>query len=311
MQVILNSTKLVEIFINSDDFFQEVEKQMMAHCLPYSEGLRTKKKRQMSESEMMTIIIFYHYSGFKCFKWYYNLVIRGLFSSYFPTAFSYSRFIQLMHELNIYMAFFMVATRLSIPLEGNYVDSKKLVVCLNPRIKNHRVHKGVAQRGKSSTGWFFGFKLHLIINHFGEIVWFCFTRGNVADNNQDLLFSIADKLQGNLFADKGYISKVKADLEARGLRLISKFKKNMKSKVSLTREEFYYLSHRNLIETVFDILKHTFDIEHSRNRSTKNYFANILGAMIAYTFLDKVPSIPTYQKKITAAEYKKSKITII
>ena len=169
----------------------------------------------------------------------------------------------------------------------------------------------MAQRGKSSTGWFFGFKLHLIINHFGEIVWFCFTRGNVADNNQDLLFSIADKLQGNLFADKGYISKVKADLEARGLRLISKFKKNMKSKVSLTREEFYYLSHRNLIETVFDILKHTFDIEHSRNRSTKNYFANILGAMIAYTFLDKVPSIPTYQKKITAAEYKKSKITII
>ena len=288
VQVILNSTKLVEIFINCDDFFQEIEQQRYAHCFPESDDLRTKKKRQMSESEMMTIVIFYHYSGFKCFKWYYNLVIRDLFLSYFPTAFSYSRFIQLMHELNIYMVFFMVATRLSVPLEGNYIDSKKLVVCLNPRIKNHKVHKGIAKRGRSSTGWFFGFKLHLIINHFGEIVWFGFTTGNVADNNQDLLFSIAEKLKGNLFGDKGYISKIKADLEARGLRLIAKLKKNMKRKIALTREEFYYLSHRNLIETVFDILKHIFDIEHSRNRSTKNYFANILGAMIAYTFLDKV-----------------------
>ncbi len=283
----------------------------MAHCLPDSNDLRTNKKRQMNKSEMMVIAIFYHYSGFKCFKWYYNLVIRGIFSSYFPNAFSYNRFIQLMPELNIYMAFFMVATRLSVPLEGNFIDSKKLVVCLNQRIKKRQVHKGVAKRGKSSTGWFFGFKLHLIINHFGEIVWFCFTAGNTADNNHDLLFSMAEKFQGNLFGDKGYISKIKAASEACGLKIITKLKKNMKRKVPLTPEEFYYLSHRGLIETVFDILKHIFDIEHSRNRSIKNYFANILGAMIAYTFLDKVPSIPTYQKKITAEEYKNSQITII
>ncbi|MFT4761680.1 MAG: hypothetical protein ACI9XO_000356 [Paraglaciecola sp.] len=54
------------------------------------------------------------------------------------------------------------------------------------------------------------------------------------------------------------------------------------------------MRHRGLIETVFDILKNKLDIEHSRNRSTKNYFANVLGAIIAYTFLDKIPAIPTY-----------------
>lgn len=309
--MILNFTKLTEIFITCDDFFIEVENQFKAQSLTDGNNLRKKRERQMTESEMMAIVIFYHYSGFKCFKWYYNLIIRKWFPSYFPTAFSYSRFIQLMPELNIYMAFFMTATRLSVPLEGNYIDSKKLVVSHVRRIQQHRVHKKTAKRGKSSTGWFFGFKLHLIINHFGEIVWVRFTAGNTADNNHDLLFSIAEKLQCTLFGDKGYISKIRTELKARGLNIISKLKKNMKRKESLTREDFYYLSHRNLIETVFDILKHIFDIEHSRNRSTKNYVANILGAIIAYTFLDKVPSIPTYQKKMNQKDYTKNRMQII
>lgn len=82
----------------------------------------------------------------------------------------------------------------------------------------------------------------------------------------------------------------------KGLHLVTKLRKNMKKKQELGPEQKYYMRHRGLIETVFDILKHIFDIEHSRGRSTKNYFANVLGAVIAYTFLEKVPAIP-YQKK--------------
>ena len=310
MQIILNTTKLTEIFIECDDYMIGLKEFLDAQSLPDSDYSIRKRERQMSESEMMTIIIYYHYSGFKCFKWYYNLVIKKAFASYFPTAFSYNRFIQLMWELNIYLTFFMAACPLSLPTGGNYIDSKKLVVSHNRRIENHKVHKGVAKRGKSSTGWFFGFKIHLIINNLGEIVLFKLSPGNVADNNHNLLESIAKKLQCFLFGDKGYISKIAASLKMKGLTLITKLRKNMKKKLKLSPEQKYYMRHRGLIETVFDILKHIFDIEHSRNRSTKNYFANVLGAVIAYTFLDKTPSIPTYQQKMTAHDFNACQIVL-
>lgn len=302
MQIILNTTKLAEIFIECDDFMKGLEAYMSTHTLPSREGQRRNRSRSLSESEMMTIIIYYHYSGFRCFKWYYNLVIRKILGSYFPNAFSYTRFIQLMHECNLYMAFFMSAFRLSLPTDGNYIDSTKLVVCHNRRIKNHRVHKEYAKRGRGSTGWFFGFKLHLIINHLGEIVLFKFSPANVADNNHDLLNSIADQLQGFLFGDKGYISKIAASLKMKGLNLIAKVRDNMKP-LKLTPQQEYYMKHRGLIETVFDILKNILDLEHARNRSTKNYFANILGALIAYSFWDNNPCIPTYVHKMTQDEF--------
>lgn len=310
MQIILNTTKLTEIFIECDDFFIGLENYMDAISLPDSENRTRNKERKMSRSEMMAIIIYYHYSGFKCFKWYYNLVIKKIFASYFPTAFSYSRFIQLMAELNLPMMFFMTACRLSLPTQGNYIDSKKLVVSHNRRINNHKVHKGVAKRGKSSTGWFFGFKLHLIINHLGEIIHFQLSPGNTADNNHRLLKSIADKLQCFLFGDKGYISVLAADLKQKGLHLFTKLRKNMTKKQHLSPEQKYYMKHRGLIETVFDIMKHMLDIEHSRNRSTKNYFANVLGAIIAYTFWDRTPCIPAYRQKMGFEDFKELQVAV-
>jgi len=311
MNFVLSSDKLVQIFLEVDDFMQGMHRYLNSQSLPNPNGTTRNRHRKMSESEMMTIVIYYHVSGFKCFKWYYNYVIKKLFADYFPESFSYNRFINLMAELNLYLMFFMTACRLSIPTDGNYIDSKKLVVSHNRRIKDHKVHKGIAKRGKSSTGWFFGFKLHLIINHFGEIVLFQLSPGNLADNNHNLLESIADKLQCFLFGDKGYISKIAASLKMKGLNLITKLRKNMKKKQLLSPEQKYYMRHRGLIETVFDIMKSTLDIEHSRNRSTKNYFTNILSALIAYTFLDKIPCIPTYQKKMSYEDFSNANIVIV
>lgn len=298
----LNSTKLIEIYLEIDDFMKGLEAFMSSHALTMKDYRIRSEKRKMNHSEMMSIVVFYHVSGFKCFKWYYNIVIRGILKSYFPQSYSYNRFIELMGELNIYLLFFMTACRLSPPSQGNYIDSKKLVVSHNRRIHQHQTHKGLARRGKSSTGWFFGFKLHLIINHLGEIVLFKFTSGNVADNNHDLLWSIAQKVRGFLFGDKGYLTKIAADLRTKGLHLITKLRKNMKPQ-QLTPQQKYYMKHRGLIETVFDILKHQLDMEHSRNRSTKNYFVNVIAALIAYTFLDHTPAIPTYKKKMKFEEF--------
>lgn len=303
MQLILSTTKLTEIFIECDDFMKALEKYFDAHSLPNSDKVKVKLERKMTKSEMMAIVIFYHYSGFKCFKWYYNIVIRVMLKSYFPNAFSYNRFIQLMSELNLYLITFIAAFRLAAPTQANYIDSKKLVVCHNRRIKQNKVFKKLAKRGKSSTGWFYGFKLHLIINHLGQIVLFNITPGNVADNNQKLLEHIADNFQGFLFGDKGYISKIALDLKLKGMHLITKLRKNMKPHNLLPKQK-YYLKHRGLIESTFETLKHIFDIEHSRNRSQPNYFVNVLSAIVAYTFWDNPPSIPTYQEKMNFSDAK-------
>ena len=154
---------------------------------------------------------------------------------------------------------------------------------------------GIARRGKSSTGWFFGLKLHLIINTFGEIVNFDITPANVADNNQDLLKRLCKDLQGYLYGDKGYLSKLFDYFFKKGLRLITKVRKNMKQKL-VPLQQRLMLKKRALIESVNGILCHICNIEHSRHRSPVNAFAHILSGLIAYQFLDNKPSIHKSKK---------------
>ncbi len=142
---------------------------------------------------------------------------------------------------------------LSCPTEANDVDATKLVVCHNKRIKNHQVFKDFAQRGKSSIGWFYGFKLYAIINQYGQLV----APANVADNNAELPESLTKKITGFLFGDKGYLTKLKETFKERWLDLIPKLRDKIKPKIEdkITPKQAYYLNHRGLIETVFDLLK--------------------------------------------------------
>ncbi|WP_339041942.1 transposase [Candidatus Lariskella endosymbiont of Hedychridium roseum] len=82
---------------------------------------------------------------------------------------SYNRFVELMKHAVVPQ---MVMLRsLSGSKTGKYyIDSTKLEVCHNMRIRRHKVFKDIAKRGKTSTGWFFGFKLHIIMNDCGEII---------------------------------------------------------------------------------------------------------------------------------------------
>lgn len=293
--LILNVTKLVQIFISCDDFCQALATHLS------EEGIKIPtqdQQRRMSASERMAIVIFYHLSGFKCFKWYYNLIIRQQLEDYFPQAYSYERFVELMGDLTPLLGLFLVAHCYSEPTEANYIDSKKIVVCHNLRIERNQVFKDLAQRGKSSTGWFFGFKLHLIINRLGQIVLCRITTGNVADNNLELLRGMARSLNRfiALFGDRGYLSSIKAELAKKGFHLIARKRKNMKEENHLTSQQKYYARHRGLIETVFDMLKYLCDIEHSRHRSPQNFLANLIAGLIAYSFIDNKPSIGPYYK---------------
>lgn len=277
---------LIYIFCAIDDFCKTFEQEKSSYGI--SKTKKRNRKNLMSLSEIMTILIFFHFSGYKTFKdFYFNCICKN-YRSEFPKRLSYTRFVALKHLA--FMPIFMFLMRIKGKATGKYyIDSTKLPICHNLRISRNKVFKGVAQRGKTTTGWFFGFKLHIVINESGEIMSFYLTPGNVDDRKT--VNYLTQNLKGWLFADRGYLSqKLEVSLYEKGIELITKTKKNMKKKV-IDPLKSYYLNKRNIIETVFDQLKNTFTIDHSRYRSVMSMQINVLSCLLSYFFKSEKPSL--------------------
>lgn len=278
--------KLIEIFIVCDDFCKALtEWQAQQGCLP------TTRKGDMSDSELLALFIFYHHSGYKCFEYYYLNFVQVHLTSYFPGLLAYERFVaripRLLPGLFVLLKWLCGQSQRT----GFYiVDSKPLAVCHNLRIHSNRVFDGVAARGKSSTGWFYGLKAHLVINQYGQLVNFAITPGNVADNNGSLLTELLGGLKGQCFGDRGYLTGLFAEFYQAGLHIVTKVRRKMKN-VLMPLADKLNLRKRGLIESVNDLLTSVFDVEHTRHRSPVNALANILAGMIAYCFYDQKPSI--------------------
>lgn len=149
--------------------------------------------------------------------------------------------------------------------EERFIDSTKISVCHNRRINRHRVLRGLAQRGKTSIDWFFGFKVHLIINECGELLAFHITPGNVDDRKP--VPRMVKGLTGKLFGDRGYLSQTLFEqLFAQGLELFTTCRSNMKPRL-LKLYDKLLLRKRALSETVNDQLKNQAYLEHTRHRS--------------------------------------------
>ncbi|WP_338790494.1 IS982 family transposase [Bernardetia sp. MNP-M8] len=246
---------------------------------------------QLSASEIMTILVYYNYSGYKNFQYYYQRFVCNDLVPYFPKLCSYNRFLELIERVSLPM--YVLAKLLCAKSEetGTYfIDSKKIVISDNRRIHSHKVFKDIAKRGKGSMGWFFGFKLHLVINHLGEVMAFEITAANKADNNHNLLKNLLKNLKGNCFGDKGYLTKLWEQLYEKGLKMITKTKKNMKNQL-ITLKEKYTLRKRAIIESVNDILISVFDVEHSRHRKPINAFTHMAATIVAYHFYPEKPRI--------------------
>lgn len=282
---------LTELFCILDDFCKTFEESLEKSLI--SAPKTRPQKSALSLSEVMTIVILFHQSGFRFFKYFYCQMIVPFWKLAFPKLLSYNRFIEIMPRcLQALSTFFhqVKGTDTGISI----IDSTKLVVCHNLRIKRNRVFKGLANRGKSSTGWFYGFKLHIVINNLGEIINIKVTSGNIHD--VAVLESLTKELKGILLGDKGYLSKAKTEaLAARGLKILTPSRKNMKNKPLQTEEEKKLLGRRGLIETVNDQLKNLHQLEHSRHRSVKNFMVNIMAAVVAYCLN---PSKPTFKNML-------------
>lgn len=209
----------------------------------------------------------------------------------FPKTVSYNRFVELQKSVLLSLTVFIKEVLLGTCTGIAYVDSTPLRVCKHQRILIHKTFKGIAQRGKCSMGWFFGFKLHLIINDKGEILNFMFTPGNVDDCEPLYSESFIENVKGKLCGDKGYIGKQLFEfLFMNGIQLVTKVKNNMRNSL-LSVTDKIMLRKRALVESVNDELKNIAQIGHSKHRSFANFITNALSAISAYCFFPKKPSI--------------------
>jgi hypothetical protein len=281
--------ELVSLFYLVDEFCKDFEPKWHAHLLS-SGMIQRVKPCSLSLSEVLTIAIHFHQSNHKTFKQYYTDYVRVYLGADFPHLVSYGRFVELMSGASVPLHILLLSL-LGSPSLANFIDSTKVVVCDNHRINRNKVFKGIARRGMSSMGWFYGFKLHLVVNERGEITSFMLTPGNVADNNVQLGTKLCTRLHGKLYGDRGYISAdLFLELWQQGVHLVTGIRKNMKNRL-LPIWDKLMLRKRNLIETINDQLKNSNQIEHTRHRSPKNFLTNLLAGLVAYQLQPKKPRL--------------------
>ena len=282
--------KINELLVDLNTFWSKFEPEYKKSLISSGE-VKRNRSTQMSMPELMAISISFHMSSYRNFKAYYFEYLNVHCSDIFPKLLSYNRIIELNPRMILPLSAYLLSKCNNKCTGINFVDSTTITVCRNQRIHQHKTFKNSAKRGKSSMGWFFGFKLHLIINEIGEIISFSLTPGNVDDRNQNVMKRLTKNVYGKLFGDKGYLSKALSDLLFQdGIQLITKIKKNMKNTLIPIRDKIL-LRHRAIIETVNDELKNISQIEHTRHRSEFGFFVNLVSGLIAYQLKPKKPSL--------------------
>ena len=279
---------ILDLYCSVDTFWQQFA-PWWEHEQLASGQRRRRRATRLSPSELMTIVILFQQSGYRTFKGFYTQYVQTQLRREFPHLVSYTRVVALMPRVVLPLAVYL-QTHLGACTGISFVDSTALHVCHPARIHQHRVFRADARRGKTSVGWFYGFKLHLVVNDRGELLAFCLTPGNVDDRRP--VPRLVRRLFGKLFGDRGYISQALAEqlLVAQGLAFITKRRKNMRAQV-LQATDRLLLRKRALIESVNDQLKNICQIEHTRHRSPYNFLVHLLAGLIAYCHQPKKPSL--------------------
>jgi hypothetical protein len=282
---------ILKVFCSVDEFWQTFAPGWEGQQLTKSTR-RRGRATQLHPSEIMTILIWFHRSHYRTFKAYYTEYVQIHLRREFPTLVSYQRFVELMPTVVVPLLAYL-HQQMGECTGVSFIDSTPLEVCHPARIRQHRVFAETARRGKTSVGWFYGFKLHLIVNDRGELLSFCLTPGNVDDRHPvPQLARQARRLVGKLYGDKGYISQALTEqlIDEQGVHLVTRLRKNMRNRLMEISDKLL-LRKRAIIESINDQLKNICQVEHSRHRSPANFLVNLIAGLIAYCHLPKKPSL--------------------
>jgi hypothetical protein len=289
---------IVALYCDLDDFYQAFAPVWQQHLLP-APGRHRRRTSRLSMSEIMTLVIAFHDSDYRTFKHFYRQEVCRHWPSEFPDLVRYQRLVECLPAVLVPLSAYL-QTRLGNTRGIAFLDSLPLPVCHHRRIYNHHVFADYAQRGKNSMGWFYGFQLHFVIHDEGDLLALRFTPGNVDDRVP--VPDLAQGLWGKLFGDRGYISQeLFEQLWGTGVQLITKLKRNMRNKL-LPLWDKLLLRKRALIESVGEQLKHVCQIGHTRHRSIPNAFVHTFGALVAYTWQERKPSLHLTEAEHLLAE---------
>ena len=288
----ISKDKITEIFCVVDDFCKEMTQILDDNSIQADNSIKKRKRKcKLSDSEVICIMVFFHLKGYRCLKHFYIHYVQKHMTSEFPETVSYNRFVELQSKSVLPMVIFLQTCCLGKCSGISFLDSTVLKVCHYKREKQNKVFKGTANKGRGTMGWFFGFKLHLIINERGQIIDFLITQGNVDDRQPLKDKTFHDKVFGKIFADRGYIGQeLFEQLFVDGIHLVTKIRKNMKNALMHIYDKTT-LRKRAIIESVNDILKKQCQIEHTRHRSFDNFISNLISGLIAYAFYPTKPNI--------------------
>lgn len=273
--------QLISIFIEIDEFCKELDKYSKQYLLTGPSSGKRGPDCGLVISEIMTILVMFQMSRFRDFKNFYIGFLCIYYKRDFPKLPSYERFVNLIKRAIFPLTIF---TQLKTGKQTGiyYIDSSCLPVCHIKRSKRHKTFENIAEYGRTSVGWFFGLKLHLVVNEQGGLLAFKITRGNRSDSQEAI--PLLKALKGLGFGDKGYIGKkIFDELLSSGLKLITRKRRNMKEKLDLSCYEKQLLNQRGIIETVIGHLKHGYQIWHTRHRSIFNAMTHLIAALAAYT----------------------------
>ena len=287
----MDTANLVEIFCLFDEFCKIFEPELKKHLVEVPGKKQRNRKKRMSDAEIMTILVLFHTSRHRDLKAFYLGYICQHMRQEFPIRLSYNRFVERQAKVALHLLLFLNTCALGKCTGISIIDSTPLVSCHIKRMHMHKTMRGLAAKGKCTMGWFYGFKLHLVINDKAEIIQWMLTPGNVDDREPLKNKEFTDKLFGKLFADRGYISQSLFEmLFVDDIHLVTKIKKNMKNSLMNLYDKIV-LRKRVVVETVNEELKNTCNIEHTRHRSIDNFCVNLFAAIIAYNLLPKKPEM--------------------
>ena len=287
----MTTANVIEIFCFLDEFCKYFEPELQKRTISVSGKHHRNRPGRMSDSEIMTILVLFHTSHFRDLKTFYLGYICQHMRKEFPQVISYNRFVERQAKVGLHLLLFFHTCALGKCTGISIIDSTPLVSCHIKRMHMHKTMAGWAQKGKCTMGWFYGFKLHLVINDKGEIIQWQLTPGNCDDREPLKNRKFTERLFGKLFADRGYISQdLFETLFVDDIHLVTKIRKNMKNSLMNIYDKIM-LRKRAVIETVNDELKNVCHIEHTRHRSIDNFASNLFAGLIAYNLLPKKPEM--------------------
>ena len=276
-------TTLITIYVFVDDMQDAILESIRPLLTRPTKGTPPIKKHKLSVSEIATLAIFRFYTGHRNWKDFYNH-IKTYHQKDFPNLPTYQNFIAAIDKLACFSAIllqgFMHFFRTHTHGEATkFVDGSKLKVCEITRSLSHKVAKDYATKSKTHTGWFYGFRLHIIVNEWMEILGCKIASGS--KDERKVLASMWDNIIGMIVADAGYIGKQWAEKAKEGGKvLFAAVRANMKK--LMTKAQHALLKERQKVEIVFSVLKLRFGIENTLPRSIQGYLAHYLWALTAY-----------------------------